>query len=362
MKKATNSSLMKIKNEKIILSLINQSPISRVDISRKTGLTKAAVTIIVDDLIKRGIVVEALGESNSVGRKPVMLFLNEKAFYVFGINITRVDITVGFTDLGGNIVVQDVIPFCSPYKAFGEIKKIFDSQLGETGLDISSIYKMSVVTPGPVDVRGGVILTPPNFREWHNVAVVEKLRELTGLQGVLGNVSSAVALAEKYFGAAKGTENFMTIQVDEGIGSGIVINDSLFKGPCEVGHTSIKYDGEKCECGNCGCLEKYASIPRILEGTKYNSWREVVDAEDEFLIGKEAEYLSTAIMSANNVFDFEKIVICGDLSYKPQKITAMISEKMKNNTMSGKLCKVCAGQVGEKLKIASAMAINGFFV
>ena len=58
MKCATNSALMRKKNEKMILSMINKGPVSRADIAKKTGLTKAAVTIIVDDLMQRGVLTE----------------------------------------------------------------------------------------------------------------------------------------------------------------------------------------------------------------------------------------------------------------------------------------------------------------
>lgn len=362
MRQATNSSLMRIKNEKIILSIINKGPVSRVDIAKKTGLTKAAVTIIVDDLKQRKIVTEQNGKSDTVGRNPVMLFLNKKAFYVVGVNITRRHITVGITDLGGNIVAQNDFPIYEPGKAINKIKETIGEQIKYSGIDVSKIHKISVVTPGPVDANKGVILNPPNFDKWHNICIVDELKKITGLDVILENVSSATAIAEKYFGVANETENFLTIRVDEGIGSGIVINDSVFKGPCELGHTSIKYDGIKCECGNRGCLEKYASIPRILDGTPYKNWQEVVDSGDEKLIDMEAEYLSTAIISANNIFNFDKIVLCGDLTYKPERIIELISDKTKKNMLLKKSFDVCAGKVKSKLIIAVAIAVNDFFV
>ena len=74
MASATNASIMRIRNEKTILSLIHREPISRVDIAKKTGLTKAAVTIITEDLIKRGIVREDKSdESVKVGRTPMYI-------------------------------------------------------------------------------------------------------------------------------------------------------------------------------------------------------------------------------------------------------------------------------------------------
>ncbi len=362
MKQATNSVLMRIKNEKIILSLINKGPVSRADIAKKTGLTKAAVTIIVDDLKQREIVTEQNGKSDTVGRNPVMLFLNEKSSFVIGVNITRRHITVGITDLGGNIVAQDEFSTCSPFEALSIIEKTIKEQIKKSGIDISKIYVVSVVTPGPVDVENGLILNPPNFKEWHNVTIVRELEKLTGFDVILENVSSATAIAEKYFGSATDSENFLTLRVDEGIGSGIVINDSLFRGPCELGHTSINYNGVMCECGNRGCLEKYASIPCILKNTGYKSWQDVVDSDDNKLIETESEYLSTAIISANNIFDFEKIVLCGELTYKPQQIIEHISKKIERNMLSKKSFNVCAGKVKSKLIIAASMAVNDFFV
>lgn len=385
MKRATNSALMRIKNEKIILSIINKGAVSRADIAKKTGLTKAAVTIIVDDLMQRGILTErdeepsesgmpdgGNGKKKPVGRSPIMLYLNEKAFFVIGINITRRHITVGITDLGGNTVAEDELPVSAPKHALDAIAEVIEAQLSAAKLPRSKIYKVSVAAPGPVDAESGIILSPPNFGEWHNVPVADELRARTGFNVMLSNVSSATAVAEKYFGGASDAESFLTLRVDEGIGSGIVIGDTLFKGLCEIGHTSVRYDGIECECGNRGCLEKYAAIPRLLAGTEYKGWREAADAaeerecEAERLLEAEAEYLSAAIISADNIFDFERIILCGDLAYKPERITKSISERvnksvLKRGMLKSKPLEVCAGKVKSKLIIAASMAVDDFF-
>ena len=147
MTKAINSAVMREKNEKLILSLINKDAKSRTEIAKRIGLTKSAMTKIMDDLIQRGIVTEQIEKSNTIGRSPVMLFLNEKAFYVVGINITRRRITVGITDLGGNIVAQDEFPICSPDIALVKIKETIDAQIEMSGIDASKIFKASVITP-----------------------------------------------------------------------------------------------------------------------------------------------------------------------------------------------------------------------
>ena len=358
MTRATNSALMRLKNEKHILSLINKGPISRVEIAKQTGLTKAAVTIIVDDLKQRNIVFEQPVQLNTVGRNPVMLYLNGDASYFISINITRRSISVGITNLAGKIISQDKFPVSSPSLAFDKIKTSVEKQIKQEKIDREKIYKVSVVTPGPVDTERGMILNPPNFNEWHHVSVVTEMQKRMDFEIVMENVSSATALAEKYFGVAGDDASFMILQVDEGIGSGIIINDMLFKRLCEFGHISIKHDGIRCECGNCGCLEKYASIPGILKNTDYESWQQVIDGNDKDLVEVEAEYLSTAIISANNIFEFDKIVLCGDLTYQPEQLLSLISSKIKKNMLSKKALQICAGEVTSKLLIASAVAIH----
>ena len=178
---------------------------------------------------------------------------------------------------------------------------------------------------------------------------------------IFENVASAAATAEKYFGSAKKNDSFIVIQVDEGIGSGIFVNGELLKGSCEIGHVSIKYDGERCECGNRGCLEKYASIPNILKNTSYKSWQEYLDCGDDILLQKEAEYLSTAIITAGNIFNVDKAVLCGDLSYKSQKLLDYITENIEGNMLVNRDFDVCAGTVKAKTLIAASVATHSFF-
>lgn len=358
---ATNSALMRRKNEKIILSLINKEPISRAEIAKKTGLTKAAVTIIVDDLKKREIVTEEKINTSSVGRNPLMLRLSGNSVYMIGINIKRGNIVVGITDLCGRVIVEESFCAPSPAEAFSGIEKTVKKQLKQTGLDFSKIYKAAVVTPGPVDVVSGKILNPPNFAKWHNVCVAEEIEKILDCDVVFDNVSSAVAVAERYFGSAKDSESFMAIQVDEGIGSGIMINDTLFGGSCEIGHISIKYDGKMCDCGNRGCLEKYASIPNLLKNTPHKSWRECVDANDEETMLKEAEFLGTAIITADNIFNLRRVVLCGELVYKPEKLVSLVSKMICDKILLKEKLHICSGSVRSQVLIAASMAIHSFF-
>ncbi len=361
MKQGTNAAIMRKRNEKTILSLINSRPISRAEIAKITGLTRAAVTIIIDELISQGYILEEPTKQATVGRQPILLSFNGQFIYAIGINIRRTSFCVGISDLNGKVIIEERFPIVPPEEFFGRIKEIVENQIGEAGIQREAIYGIGVATPGPIDTKARKIMNPPNFNAWHNVAVADRLQECLGFEIYHENVSNASALAEMYYGTAGESKNFMTLLVDEGIGSGIVLNHQLFGGINELGHTSICYDGILCECGNRGCLEKYASIPMILAGTGYGSWKEAVDAEDTSLIEREAEYLSTAITSANNLFDLDMLILCGELCYGPEKLKNMISEIVNRRRLHSKAVQIRVGQVSSRSLVAAALVTHDFF-
>ena len=361
MKQGTNAAIMRKNNEKAILSLINTRPVSRAEIAKITGLTRAAVTIIVEDLIGRGYIIETPTEQATVGRQPVLLSFNGRSIYSIGINITRKGVYVGISNMNGEVLIEESTAFQTPDTFFATIKEIVERLIINAGIDPCRIYGIGVVSPGPINAKEQKILNPPNFNPWHNIFVAERLKECLSYEILFENVSNAGALAEMYFGPAKGVDNFMALLVDEGIGSGIVQQHQLFGGINELGHTSICYDGITCECGNKGCLEKYASIPMILKETGLTTWKEVIDTGNMEIMRREAEYLGTAITSANNLFPLDMLVLCGDLRYQPEQMIALISEQVNQKRLYHKTLHICAGQVTSKSLIASSVVIHDFF-
>ncbi len=362
MPRATNSARMREKNEKIILSLIARAPISRADIAKETGLTKAAVTIIADELLGRGIIAEEKSEGGSVGRTPLLLSLVPNSVYFIGVNIRRVGITLGICNLTGEIIGEVELPIMSPDKAFPKIAQELWALIRASHIPRERIYKAAIATPGPVDRASGRILNPPNFEGWHEVDAAERLGRALGIDTILGNVSSAAAAAELYFGAARSSKDFLSLIVDEGIGSGIVTGGRLFSGSCELGHVSISYDGRKCECGNRGCLEKYASIPNILQGTPYADWRSLIEADDREIILREAEYLGCAIAAASNIFDLDTAILCGEISCLPERFIPVLAEKTVSKMIKKKDFTVTSGSVSSQSLTAAALAVYDFFV
>ena len=361
MVKATNASSMKEKNKRLILNLIRQNNFSRAEIAKETNLTKAAVTIIMEDLINDGLVLESKAEYTGLGRRPIILKLNPKAMMAVGLNLTRNYAEMGIVNIEGKIICEKKFDVYPKSKAIEEIEENIGKMITENNIADDSIYGIGITAPGLVDIQNTTILNPPNFNEWHYENIGLRLKDISDKNVYLENISGGITLCEKYFGIAKKMKNFLVLIVDDGIGSGIMTSGCLFRKASELGHTSIAFDGIKCECGNFGCVEKYASIPAILKGTNYKSWQEVIDSNDEKVIEKEAEYLSCAIINAANLFSVENVILEGGINYNPHKIINLIEEKLKRNRIVKKTPKVLSGSSYRGSVCAAVSVFDNYF-
>ncbi|MCK5129407.1 MAG: ROK family transcriptional regulator [Clostridiales bacterium] len=333
--KTRNSSYTKQYNRKLILSIIQRQAVSRADVARKTGLTRAAVSIIVDELITEGIVVVKGTQETSTGRKPVLLDINPESHYAIGLNIARDHCSIGIVNIKGEILSAtdiDISKVKSIHDAIGTISNKINTLCTQTKIEQDKILGMGISTPGPLDAIHGIIMNPPNFELWNNVAIVSEFKKTYSFEIILHNNSSALALAEKNYGAGREYADFILLVVDAGVGSGIIIDNKLYRGfhgfGSEIGHTSINFEGSRCNCGNYGCLEVYASIPAILKeaaliDTSLDSWNRIVDCANEGntfcidLIDKEARYIAAGLVNVVNLLHIETIILTGYITYKP---------------------------------------------
>lgn len=138
------------------------------------------------------------------------------------------------------------------------------------------VVACGVGSAGLVDTRTGVVRLSPNLSEWHDVELRRMVAEAIGLPTRIENDANAAAYGEYLAGAARGTTNAIVLTIGTGIGGGLILNGSLYRGggfAGEVGHMTIERDGDPCPCGNAGCLERMAnaeavvrSVSRLLDG------------------------------------------------------------------------------------------------
>ena len=372
--RAINSSVMKTHNRRLVLDLIRRRPISRAELAEQTSLTRASITQIVDELMQEELVAEtAVVGRNHLGRRMTQLALVKDTRYLLGLNIGRYEYDLGIINLSGEVLHHSTgtVADREISEVLDEVCLLVEAKIEELQLPKERISGIGICAPGPLDVKNGIILNPPTFEQWHNVAIVQEVQRRLGYSVVLENISNAHALDEMYFGIGKqDVENFMLLRVDAGVGAGVILQNRLFsssngQGP-EVGHITISPDGPKCACGNRGCLEQYISFPAILKGTPFSTWRQLMDQYESepasLLLKHLTDVLSHFVVNTINLFDLEKIVLSGHFHYRGEILSEMINECIQGRALrTARKCLVVASEKIEIPRIAAMPVYHSMF-
>ncbi len=240
--------------------------ISRTDIADGLGLTRAGVTLIINDLIENGIILETDSRSTPSGRPPVMLEINPKHGWVAAIDMGATHLSVALGDLSAHILEETEQSFRiadGPEKCLSEADQALKQILEKRNLSLAELSAVGLSVPGPVVTETGMVMAPPIMPGWDRFPIRDSLEKLWNVPVTLNNDADLGALGEWVFGAGRGEKNIVFIKVGSGIGAGLIINQQIFGGTTgsagEIGHLTIDENGPLCTCGNHGCLEAFAS-------------------------------------------------------------------------------------------------------
>ncbi|GMA49257.1 hypothetical protein GCM10025857_06140 [Alicyclobacillus contaminans] len=233
MKRTGDQAFIKEMNRSIVLNLLRfHSPISRTQISVQTGLNKATVSSIIDELIHENLAIEVGRGQTKVGRRPVLLLFNASAGYVIGIDLGVDYVRILATDLSANVVSSQELDMAEPRNVASVVERIANTvtQMREA-LPPSNlgVIGVGVGVPGLVDYSHGVVLNAPNL-SWRDVPFGPLLATRLGLPVYVDNEANTGALGEKLFGMGKEVSHLIYVSVGTGIGTGIIVHNELVRG------------------------------------------------------------------------------------------------------------------------------------
>ncbi|OGW24568.1 MAG: hypothetical protein A2X59_03700 [Nitrospirae bacterium GWC2_42_7] len=176
--------------------------------------------------------------------------------FAIGIDIGGTNLRVALVSGEGEIIRKIKKPSSEQVleSVFESIAEIGDSEFAGIGLGIA----------GLIDRSRGRIFVSPNLHAVEGIEIVEIMKRKYKVPVFIENDANVAALGEKISGAGKGFDNFVLLTLGTGIGGGIIYHGKLLNVSAEIGHMSINPDGEKCPCGNTGCLENYASARAMI--------------------------------------------------------------------------------------------------
>ena len=195
--------------------------------------------------------------------------------YRIGVDLGGTNIAVGLINDNYEIIARSNTKTNIPRPAeeiFADIVKCAKDVVAKAGVGLSEVASIGIGTPGSCDKKNGVILYANNLY-FDNVPAAELVnKELPGIPVYIENDANCAALGEALAGSGKGKKSFIAVTLGTGVGSGIVLDGQVLTG-CndaggELGHMTIKFDGEPCNCGRIGCWERYASATALVNQTK----------------------------------------------------------------------------------------------
>jgi N-acetylglucosamine repressor len=323
-------SLLRDLNVSLLIELVRRAgTVSRADLARQSRLSAPTVSNIVDKLIKRGIFNEVSLAPSSGGRPPVLLSIDPKAGYVIGIKLRADGLTTVVCDLDAQVVASretEMSLVGNPAAAILAIEQAVLRVLRDAVVPQSKVLGVGIGLPGIIDTDRGIC----NFSQllwWRDVDLAGPLRKRLGLPVWVDNDVNTLAVAEKWAGDAPDARDFVTLSVGRGVGLGIVIDRSLYRGANgaagEFGHIIVEPGGAKCECGRFGCLEAIVGEGALRRSVGEQLGRDITrgelisliqdgDSIARTVVENAGRRLGQAVANMMTLLNPELLIICGE--------------------------------------------------
>ena len=243
---------------------------SRADLARVTGLARSTVTTIVSELIDARLVCEGPAATSRGGRPPIALQIQRDRYHLLGVELGASHATAVRTDLLGGLLAQARADFPVQSDPTGALNLVAQLIATISPADHQSrVLGLGLAVPSPLDPARPGLLSDRILPAWAGVRPGEYLQSQLQLPVYMENDANLGVLAESWWGAGVGLEDFAYIKVATGVGAGLFINGTIYRGATglagEIGHTAINPAGPRCRCGLYGCLEAMIGSGSLAE-------------------------------------------------------------------------------------------------
>ncbi|WP_443058753.1 ROK family transcriptional regulator [Streptomyces sp. NBC_00400] len=249
-------------NAALVLGLLRaagEEGVSRRELAGRTGLTPQAVSKITARLRADGLVTEAGRRASTGGKPATVLRLVPGARHAVGLHLDRDELTAVLADLAGEAVGVRRAPLAFEAGA-GQVLATAEREVAALRAEAGGppVLGAGVACPGPLDHTTGVLHRVTGAPRWDGFPLRDALAERLGLPVVLDKDTNAAALGLAQ-GIPSGAGSFGYLHLGTGLGAGLVLGGSLYRGPRtgagEFGHQIVQWDGPRCSCGRRGCIE-----------------------------------------------------------------------------------------------------------
>lgn len=316
---------------------------TRRQLSESSGLSSAAVTNVVAELLEAGLVIDVVPDPDSgspkLGRPSTNVALAARRHFVLAAQIGAGVLQVGVVDMTSDVLASEQLDFRLPAQpedvmalAVGMLRRVMST----SGVETSQVLGLGIGAAGLVDAAQRVNLSSQNLG-WSDVHMADFFERALDIDVVVDHNVRAMALGEARYGAGQGLESLVFVYSRTGVGAGLILGGREYRGgthgAAEIGHMRVVPGGVRCNCGGRGCLETVISDIAVKErmlsaglldavpDRNDHSWsRDLVDlvnAGDARAISirdELVEYVASALLNIINLLNPQLIVLGGLLN------------------------------------------------
>ncbi len=256
----------------ILREIYYANTLSATELSDRIGKSLPLTIRTVNHLVKEKILEPSGYAPSSGGRRPITYTINRKALYILSVSMDQLVTRISLMDLTNSHVGgigRHELPLKNNPAALKVLATLLADAVNQSGIDRSRILGIGIGMPGFIDGMRGENYSFPMQDGTEQQTIVEYLATATGLPVHIDNDSSLIALAEYKFGIARKAANSMVVNIGWGVGLGMILNGSLFRGnngfAGEFSHIPLFNNNKLCSCGKSGCLETETSLLVLID-------------------------------------------------------------------------------------------------
>ncbi len=314
--------------------------IPRIELSERTGISRATVTTITAELLQHGLIEEVARDDGSTdsrrGRPRVDLKIRGAARLVAGVKISHLKLSLVLLDFEGRqleCIERNLDHSVQSPDALASLITQAVRELAEiAGHRLEDVSGVGIGIAGVVDAENGFVYWSPSLDE-RNVEFGQLASQHLGLPAFVDNDANLVAFAEYSFGLARGVPDFLVVTIESGVGLGLMIDGELYRGTrgcgAEFGHTKVHLNGALCRCGQRGCLEAYVADYALLReatltsdvdtsadpGHRIEALLSAARKDDptaRSVVDRAGQYFAMGLANLANIFDPALIILAGE--------------------------------------------------
>jgi len=342
----TPSDIGDVNRSRVIQAFCDYGPLSRADLAKMAGVTRATIGNIVLGLVSSGLVeeIEAPERSGRVGKPGRPLWFGPNAGLSGAVSLEADRVQGALVNARGDIIEESVEAIHDAADRDAIVEAVVRALTKVLPSPASEVLGVGIAVPGVCDTATGSVFGSGQLPGLRGKKLAQTVETRFGRRVLIDNDSRAQALGEKWFGKGRQVQTFASVQTGHGIGVGLVVGGVVLRGPHgeagEAGHTSVVMDGELCRCGLRGCWETIATLEwlrtegarRGIKGAAKLDAKTLVEREDEAsreLLERYAANIAIGLANLAHVLRPALFVLHGDAVGGGEAFCALIERETK---------------------------------